>query len=163
MILNKQEEDPMIVDQILSVYDLPDNSKVKSLLDLGPGDALEFESLSTVIQLFDTFLKNLDAKSKSTLLEDLANLLCFMSKKKKGKKKSPNAEVVAWLNILGPLIIKHDKKELDMSNVELIDLETISFSISSADGAVSDILLPRFDVCYLLPNVFSMPVRLPTV
>jgi hypothetical protein len=121
------------------------SSSFQHLLDLAPGEAISMITINSIIKAMASLLLHLDAESKQSLLADIKVLFLFMDEKIKGKKKSPKAEVIEWLNTFGPLVILKSGNEVAQEH-GYARLAHFAILVSEEDGTEIELLLPRNDV-----------------
>lgn len=138
-----------------------DGTKWNFLLDMVPGQQLSMESCKCIVEASVSFFIHLDAKSKVDFLDNIADLLLYVANesmdhgKDKKKMKLPAARIVEMLNLIGPIIsVQNGGTVFQTPAFALAD--SIRMAAENPDGTVSELILPRFDVCLLLFNSHSL-------
>jgi len=136
----------MEIDQPAQI--IPD--KFEDLKDLIPGDSLSVESINVILRIAYNQLGRLNSDSKETFLKNMAHVIDYVlnerkSDNEKKKLKLPDAELIKWLNVIGPLTTL---SETCVLNIPESDADRYSISVAaSVDGESETVyMIPRLDV-----------------
>lgn len=130
------------------------SAKFESFVELIPGATITETTLQEIVDRTFNLLLHLNAVSKVSFLQDCVVLLEFVSNmenEKKAKKKQPDADLLTWLNVIGPLVELLVTKTCSAPLVP--DSDSLSISFDDGEGGEASVfLLPRRDVCFIIPN-----------
>jgi hypothetical protein len=153
--LKEYVEDTECEDDMSEDEDDPDEDALFDFfLDLNIDTTLGIDLCEKTLTSMTTLLSRLDHGATSLILLEISKLLIFVDKTKKldelvnisakAKKslKRPNADVIAWLNLYGPLVTLRNNGDL-AQDPRCQDTDNVSVTIALADGAVKSILLPK--------------------
>jgi hypothetical protein len=125
-------------------------AKFEDLKDLIPGDSLSAQSIDVILRIAYDQLGRLNSDSKETFVKDIAHVIDYVlnerkSEKEKKKMKLPDAKLIKWLNVIGPLTTL---SETGVLNIPDSDADKYSISVAASEDGESDTvyMIPRLDV-----------------
>jgi hypothetical protein len=127
-----------------------DSTKFDVLYQLNPGSPLSNQSINVILRIAYNQLGRLNSDSKETFVKDVAHVIDYVlnegkSEKERKKMKLPDAELIKWLNVIGPLTTL---SETGVLNIPESDADKYSFSVDASEDGESETvyILPRLDV-----------------